>query len=511
MTITNAAAINRPEPKRDRWGRYIVAGPDGKQTSHQRATTFAKLVADTYNLSRWQIRSAAQGFTLRHDLLASYAALRDPNGVDKSAANAIADQAIEAASASAGANMGTALHTFTERVDLGEPLTVVPEQWRPDIAAYQTALADNQITLDPNHIEGVVILDDLQVAGTFDRIVTVNGERHIADLKTGKDPAAFPHEICIQLALYAHADAIWNTSTSTREPMPEVNRDRALVIHLRPSTGVCDLWWFDISAGWEMVRHCEAVKAWRARKDLTAKFDTPSDTTTTAVQAITEAFPGATVLTPSQRLAERRGWIKARIAQLGPEARGRLGDDVALHRLPALKDCGDESLDRWAQLIAHLGEPFDGTEADPTNQPVRMEPKSTKEIPAKPAEVKTIEKQLNELPAAAKELVGMWAAEAGRAGRSLNLRNAPTQRKVAVADALVACAVLDDDGELTRILLARALDDELQPTHTTGAAFAALSIDEARRIVADAHALAAGTVALHFADDGTAELRPTAA
>ena len=66
-------------------------------------------------------------------------------------------------------------------------------------------------------------------------------------------------------------------------------------------------------------------------------------------------------------------------------------------------------------------------------------------------------------------------------------------------------------GQRQRILLARALDDELQPTHTTGAAFAALSIDEARRIVADAHALAAGTVALHFADDGTAELRPTAA
>lgn len=509
MTLTNTA-INRPGPKRDRWGRYLITTPEGTSVGHQRATTFAKLVADTYNLSRWQIRSAAQGFSLRPDLLAGFAALRDPQNADKNDANKLADQAIEAASASAGANMGTALHTFTERVDLGEPVTIVPDQWRPDVEAYRAALDAGGVVIDPAHVEGVIVLDALQVAGTFDRIVTVDGRRYVADLKTGKDPAAFPHEICIQLALYAHADVIWDVATEQRQPMPDVDRERALVIHLPPGKATCDLYWFDIAAGWGMVRHCEAVRTWRKRKDLTASFDAPADTTVTAVEAITEAFRGATVLTPSQRLAERRGWVKAKVAQLGPDARKRLGDDVTLHRLPALKDCGDESLDRWAQLIDHLGEPFNGTEVDPMNLAVRPEPKG-KADPAKPAEVKAIERQLGDLDADAKALVGTWAAEAGRAKRSLNLRNGPTTRKVAIADAMVACAVLDNDGELTRILLARALGDELQPTHTTGAAFAALSIDEARRVVADAHALAAGTAALHFADDGTAELRPTAA
>lgn len=277
----------RTEPKRDRFGRYLVAGPQGgKPRSYQRATTFAKLVSDTYNLSRWQLRTAAHGLNLRPDLRARIAALVDPIDADKKECGDLIDQAIEAAQASRGANLGTALHAFTEHADLGRDIPI-PDEWKADIDAYRSTLAAAGVEIDPALVEGVVVLDDLEVAGTFDRIVTVGGRRYIADLKTAKDPAAFPHEICIQLALYAHADALYDYSTETRRPMPDVDQDRALVIHLPPGQGVCNLWWFDIAAGWEMVAHCAEVRKWRKRKDLATAFEVEAQPTTRLIGSAT--------------------------------------------------------------------------------------------------------------------------------------------------------------------------------------------------------------------------------
>ncbi len=276
MTGTDDGFVDtaRPEPKRDQYGRYRVPNPKGKEVSYQRVTTFAGMLADTYNLSRWQIRSALAGVAARHDLYAQYATLTDPVDADKKAANRIADQAIEAAAASRGANLGTALHSFTEQLDLGHDATV-PPPWDADVAAYRDTLERAGVTVDRTLVERIVLLDELEVAGMFDRIVTLDGVRYIADLKTGKDPAAFPHEICVQLACYAHADVMYDPGTGQRVPMPDVDRSKALVIHLPPGQATCTLWWFDIAAGWEMVEHCAAVRAWRKRKQLTFPFTEP--------------------------------------------------------------------------------------------------------------------------------------------------------------------------------------------------------------------------------------------
>ncbi len=53
----NAAAM---EPKRDRYGRYvIIPATGGKAKSYTRATTIAETLDDRYNLELWKMRQVA--------------------------------------------------------------------------------------------------------------------------------------------------------------------------------------------------------------------------------------------------------------------------------------------------------------------------------------------------------------------------------------------------------------------------------------------------------------------
>lgn len=255
------------EPKRDRWGRYLLPDPEsGKEKAWTRATTWASTVADTYGLTQWQLRMVAKGIAMRRDLYALAAAtpVEDRKTFDR-----LVNDAKEAAAASSGANLGTALHAFTERVDRGEVVDA-PDPWQADVDAYRAAMVTNKVTVHRQWIERITIVRDLSVAGTFDRIVTVDGVNLIADVKTGKDLAYSWGEIAIQLAIYAHADAIWNDRTGTYEPMPDVDRSRAIVMHLPVGQGWCQLHEVDITAGWEMARTCATVRDWRKRRDLAA-------------------------------------------------------------------------------------------------------------------------------------------------------------------------------------------------------------------------------------------------
>ena len=263
--------MNRPEPRRDSYGRYLLPSPIGEELSYQRVTTFASMAADSYNLSLWSQRMVAIGMAKRQDLSALAVSLRDPQGADKATLNNLVDQAKEAAGSSQGANTGTALHSLTEALDTGSPLEAGP--WQADLDAYSKAMKAAGVRILPEYVERVVALDDYGVAGTLDRIVEYEGELYVGDLKSGKDPAAFPHEICIQLACYANADTMFDFDFK-RVEMPKVNKEKALVMHLRPGSGRCDLYWFNIEAGWEASKVCASVRDWRkARKtDLAQPF-----------------------------------------------------------------------------------------------------------------------------------------------------------------------------------------------------------------------------------------------
>lgn len=268
MPTDDITATTTPGPARDRHGRYLLPDPaTGIERAWTRATTWARTLSDTTGLHRWECRMVAKGVTLRPDLYALAAAA--PDG-DTAALDALCEGAREAAAASAGSNLGTALHKFTERHDRGEHVTP-PAPWDADLAAYAAALAAAGITIDPAHIERVTPVPALGVAGTLDRIAAVPGHGLvIADVKTARDLRYSWTEIAIQLAIYARGAGLW--TGAGYDPMPPVSTSRALVIHLPAGQARCGLHWIDITAGWDAARLAGQARAWRGRRDLARPY-----------------------------------------------------------------------------------------------------------------------------------------------------------------------------------------------------------------------------------------------
>lgn len=264
------------EPRRDQWGRYLLPHPEtGVEQAWTRATTIANTLSDRWALEQWGLRNTVYGMGQRPDLYALASSVQQD---EKEALTRIVNQAQEAAHASSSANLGTALHRLTERIDSGEILDV-PEQWRPDVDAYCQTLADHSIRILPEYIERIVVVPQVSVAGTFDRLVEVNGELMVADLKTGKHAIDYGMgEIAAQLALYSRAthmwdEAIYEPGTSPKdqggyEPMPAVSQEQALIIWLPVGEARCELHLVDITLGWFAVELALQVRDWRARKDL---------------------------------------------------------------------------------------------------------------------------------------------------------------------------------------------------------------------------------------------------
>jgi hypothetical protein len=269
----------RPEPERDRYGRYRITDPvTGEERSWIRATTWAKTVSNLHALHGWEKRMVALGFAQRPDLLLRVAAVAEPDSTTgRSQLDKLVDQAREHAKAGARANLGTALHAFAESLDLGRPLPEIPPPYDRDIAAYRRAMA--AVEVSRNYVERICVIRELGVAGTMDRVVRFKHGRDgkrlplIADVKSGADLKHSWNEIVIQLALYAHADTIYDPVTREHHPMLEVNQEQALVVHLPAGEGRCTLYLVDIAAGWEMALLCGAVRAWRDRKDLAQVLD----------------------------------------------------------------------------------------------------------------------------------------------------------------------------------------------------------------------------------------------
>ena len=251
----------------------------------------ASTLADRFGLEQWSQRNVALGIAARPDLYAQEASC---TAEDKQELNNIVKQAQEAAKASSGANLGTALHRFTQRIDLGEEVNV-PAQWQPDVQAYLDALDLFRVEVVPEWVERVVVAPHIDTAGTMDRLVRLPGRPLplIADLKTGKDVVTYGMgDISIQLAIYAgathalkgSADDIkrdhWgrymlpdpHTSAGAYDPMPEVDREQALVIHLPVGQARCDLHLVDIASGRVAVSKALWVRDWRKRKDLSTPY-----------------------------------------------------------------------------------------------------------------------------------------------------------------------------------------------------------------------------------------------
>jgi hypothetical protein len=252
----------RVEIDRDRYGRpLVVPKAGGKPVAYTRATTIANSLDDPAALTAWKMRMAAIGLTVRSDLLLAISAAQE----DKMAINKYIEDAMEVAGASRAATIGTALHSFAEKLDLGQDIGPIPDEWAADLVAYQKATEQ----LNKIFIEQFCVLDKYKIAGTPDRVVEYKGERFIADIKTGR--IDHPNNIAIQLAIYANGSP-YDIDTGRRNSWGDVNKDKAIIIHLPAGTGLCKLVWIDIAEGWKGVQFAMKVRQWRDKKGLATPF-----------------------------------------------------------------------------------------------------------------------------------------------------------------------------------------------------------------------------------------------
>ncbi len=276
----------------DRYDRYVLSHPnrEGKTVTLSRCTTVIKAADDMYNLGEWQKGNVALGLARRSDLLALAASLKPG---DKSL-KTLVKAAEEAGGGSAKANLGTALHGFTEMVDWGRPLTDVPEAHRGDIRAYVEALARYRLTVVPAAIERITMTAEWDgIAGKFDRIYRLHdGTYAIGDVKSGK-VGYDPKVMFAQMAVYARGVnevGVYDVAGKCWERLPfEVRTDKALIVHLPAGAGECTVYEVssdDMDAGRDHLTMCARIRRHRKLKHKLNEYEPPVRTGADWVTAI---------------------------------------------------------------------------------------------------------------------------------------------------------------------------------------------------------------------------------
>lgn len=274
--MTVATVAPQPvEPPRDRYGRYLLPVPGtDKRVAHTRVTTIAGEIKDDFAINQWRDRMVAHGIGTRPDLAAKAASLDPANKDNNRNFRDLCEEAKTVAGASKGANAGTALHSFTQALDLGQQVTA-PPPYDADVAAYDVAMRGAGIQIHPWWVERVLFHPNLSepVAGTADRLLRVPGFDMpiIGDLKSGKF-LSFP-EIAIQLALYARAPYWFDPATDTYGPVEGVDPNRGLIVHLPAGSAQVQMWELDLSIGWEGVELALAARRHKKRKDIAKPFN----------------------------------------------------------------------------------------------------------------------------------------------------------------------------------------------------------------------------------------------
>jgi hypothetical protein len=297
MTVTQWKQVTVPRDKP--WKRPLIIPPGQSATAklkpYTRATTFIGVLENTYNLQRWKMRKVAEGLSIRPDLLLLVNSLGlQPEDDDdyrewRNKMDELCEQALEAAESSAPANIGTALHAYTDRIDRGQPLGKVPKEYQRHLKAYEAATAD----LTAVHIERFLVNDEYEIGGTPDRISMLDGHDKliITDTKSGDKLSYGMAKIAMQLAVYAHSQ-FYDPASGTRADIPNIDLDRGLVIALNAKRGDCQLHWIDLTAGWQGVALANSVREWQKRKDFHSPYmprDMVAEAHSNIVQRIAQA------------------------------------------------------------------------------------------------------------------------------------------------------------------------------------------------------------------------------
>ena len=379
------------ESRRDQWGRYLVVPPHGgKPTGYTRVTTVAKTLDSGGGLADWRATMTMTGAFLRPGLHSRWEALMmQHNGnpwygseQSKKACKVLVKECADVGGANDRKEIGSSLHTITALVDAGLQPTHLTDETERDLKAYQHGLQAHGVTVLPDFIERLVVLDKWMVAGMFDRLVEVPGFDLplIADLKTGADLSYSWQAIAVQQAGYSRADALYEQgpakdgSEDKRTPMPKVNQEVGMILWLNAGTGQLELHLVDLRTGWEAFERSVWVREYRSRKNLAKKFEHQSVDTQVTETSSSESHidldePGLLEqLTHSviQAHADRdttpqlRGWLQLRVNAIGENQGARQHLIRAWPPdLPTLRSSQDHTRDQLA-VIAQLLDDIEG-------------------------------------------------------------------------------------------------------------------------------------------------------
>jgi hypothetical protein len=286
MTLVD---IDTPqEVRRDQYGRYKVVPPEGgKPVGYQRATTLAKMLEDTSNLTSWACRMTLLGAAQRPDIIASTLAA---NADDRQVLNKLAEQAKEHGGANIRRDLGTAIHRFVE-LSHANPDYTVPEPYAADVKAINAAIDAAGFDVIVDYSERILVVDGIQVAGMCDLGLRhrTTGLLHVGDLKTGSSVKYGALGWATQLSIYSMANNIYEQgaakdgSEDRRLPAPDFDRGQAFIIHCEPQSGHADV--YQLAIGERFVDLAVAVREVRKVKDLLVKFEGGGASTTTGTTA----------------------------------------------------------------------------------------------------------------------------------------------------------------------------------------------------------------------------------
>lgn len=527
-TAPNELITNVDTTRRDRWSRYLVlpVGAD-KPVGYTRATTVAKALDDQGGLMNWRSRMVLLGLTQRADLLA-LAATTDPT--DKRTLDDLCERAAEAGGSTVRRDLGTALHAMLHRRWVDAEF-VPPAPYDEDVEAVVEALNNANLRPVDGMYERMVVHDDHQIAGTFDLILEdEHGTRYIADVKTGSSVELGSLSFAIQLAIYANARDLYTQgaaadgSEDERQPMLDVSKTVAIIIHVEPASGVCNLYALDIGVGAEALDLAMNVRAIRKTKPVT-KWTAPVRTRTAEenVQLVETHFPGAVEIDPGDVPVTEtwREWITGCIRQLIDEG---LKDTLKArwpNGVPTLASQETITVEQGQQLARTVRDiaaeallPFFDPEPDrpePVDEPLIYNgpkpklPEDLEEMVTQ-SELDELRNDTKALEPVIRSFVEKWSGNARLQGVGFSLtgdKGIPSRRRYTIARFLLAIGVFTDKDILDTVLtiatgtgkgsLARRLG-----TLTTIEALHALSI---------ANEIQSGTLFPVWQEDGTVELR----
>ena len=269
----------------DRWGRPLIMRDPGEDpVPYTKVSTFAMTLDDGAGLTRWKQRLTALGVahdpelaakiattatatattttatlrTLNHLAAKAAAAGRDrePAAADAGLRGALAsgDRYLAASPGTKPGQLGPLSGQHTGIWSAHQALVSGPHAgiW----SAYR-ALAD-ALAWTVRAVDPFVVDHDLEVAGTVDRVLEIDGVAYVAAIETGRSITR-PHAHAIALALAAR-----------NLPDHAPHRTKGLLIHAPAGNRTATAYWINLQAGYLGAIQAHVVRKWRALDDLTS-------------------------------------------------------------------------------------------------------------------------------------------------------------------------------------------------------------------------------------------------